>query len=67
MRSRPLKWFKNNPLLVVSIATLTSGYYENQFIYVMKLKLSTALVMMLSTVGDRLEPDEPSARAVRRV
>jgi hypothetical protein len=58
VRSRPLKWFRNNPLLVVSIATLTSGYYENQFIYVMKLKLSTALVMMLSTVGDRFEPDE---------
>ncbi len=58
VRSRPLRWFSANPLLVVSIATLTSGYYENQFIYVIKLKLSTALIMMLSTVGDRPEPDE---------
>lgn len=57
VRSRPLKWFRANPLLVVSIATLTSGYYENQFIYVIKLKLSTALIMMLSTVGDRPDPD----------
>lgn len=58
VRSRPLEWFRSNPLLVVSIATLTSGYYENQFVYIIKLKLSTALIMMLSTVGDKPEPDE---------
>jgi hypothetical protein len=58
VRSRSLKWFENNPLLVVSISTLTSGYYENQFIYILKLKLSTALIMMLSAVGDQAEPNE---------
>jgi Apea-like HEPN len=58
VRSRSLKWFTANPLLVVSMATLTGSYYENQFIYVIKLKLSTALIMMLSTVGDPQEPDE---------
>ncbi|MES2834926.1 MAG: hypothetical protein V4707_09500 [Pseudomonadota bacterium] len=49
--SRPLKWFAKNPLLVVAMSTTTSGYYENQFIYVLKLKIATALVMMLSVVG----------------
>jgi hypothetical protein len=58
VRSRSLKWFVNNPLLVVAISTLTSGYYENQFIYILKLKLSVALLMMLSVIGDVLEPDE---------
>ena len=56
--SRPLGWFENNPLMVVAMSTTTSGYYENQFIYVLKLKLSTALVMMLSVMGDQPDPDE---------
>jgi hypothetical protein len=58
VRSRPLKWFERNPLLVVAMSTTTSGYYENQFIYVLKLKLSTALILMLSVVGDQPDPSE---------
>lgn len=55
--TRSLKWFDSNPLLVVSISTLTSNYYENQFIYILKLKLSTALIMMLSALGDQEASD----------
>ena len=58
IRSRPLKWFKSNPLLVVALSTTTSGYYENQFIFMLKLRLSTALIMMLGVVGDQTDADE---------
>lgn len=58
IRSRPLQWFKRNPLLVVAISSTTSGYYENQFIFMLKLRLSTALIMMLGVVGDQSDVDE---------
>lgn len=50
IRSRSLHWFKRNQLLVVALSSTTSGYYENQFIFMLKLRFSTALIMMLDVV-----------------
>ena len=52
MRSRRLHWLANNPLLAVRVRSFSGTYYENQFIYMLKLRLSTALIMMLSTLED---------------
>lgn len=51
MRSRPLEWLINNPLLFVRARTFTGGYYENQFLLLIKLKISKSLILMLSVLG----------------
>jgi len=58
-RSRSLHWTVRNPLLAVRIRSFSGTYYENQFIYTLKLRLSTALIMMLSALENR--PDTDSA------
>jgi hypothetical protein len=58
VRSRPLKWLERNPLLAVKVRSFTGSYYENQFVYVLKLRMSTALIMMLSTMGKQYDRDE---------
>lgn len=54
-----LKWLTLNPLMVVRISSRTSGYYENQFIIALKLRLAKALVLMLAALdgSDRSDPD----------
>jgi hypothetical protein len=56
--SRGLEWFSRNPLLIVSLTSITDGIYNNQFIYVLKLKMSTALLLMLNAVGKQCPEDE---------
>ena len=58
IRSRPLHWIERNPLMAVRVRSLTGTYYENQFIYMLKLRMSTALVMMLSVMEDRTVSDK---------
>ncbi len=57
--SEVLAWLTKNPLLAVRMSSVTSGYYENQLIIVVKLRIATALVLMLATMGDtdRSNPD----------
>ena len=57
IRSRPLRWIEHNPLMAVRVRSFTGTYYENQFIYMLKLRMSTALVMMLSVMEDRKKSD----------
>lgn len=48
MQAGHLKWFTRNPLLVVKLTSVTGSYYENQFIYALKIRLINALLMMLA-------------------
>ncbi|TFW31765.1 hypothetical protein [Massilia horti] len=57
-RSRPLKWFTQNPLLAVRVSSYASGYYVNQRILLMKLRLSTTLIAMVAVMGRREVPSE---------
>jgi hypothetical protein len=57
-RSRRLKWYTNNPLLAVKISSYTSGYYENQRILILKLRMSTTLIAMMSVMGRQEEPSD---------
>ncbi len=54
-RSRNLKWYTQNPLLAVKVSSYASGYYENQRILVMKLRLSTTLIAMMAVMAKREE------------
>ena len=54
-RSRHLHWLERNPLMAIKLASHSGSYYENQFIYVLKLRLGTALILMLSTVGKQFD------------
>jgi hypothetical protein len=58
IRSRPLNWITSNALLVQRVRSFSGTYYENQFIYKLKLQMSTALIMMLAVMDTRSEADE---------
>ena len=49
-RSRPLRWFSGNQLLAVRIRSFSGSYYENQFVYILKLRLYSSMIMMLSAL-----------------
>ena len=57
VRSRSLKWITRNPLLAVRVRSFTGEYYENQFVYTLKLRLRTAMIMMLASLEEREESD----------
>ncbi|MEN6543664.1 hypothetical protein [Parvibaculum sp.] len=44
-----LRWFTRNPLLLVKVTAVTGAYYENQFVYMLKLRLINAMLMMLAS------------------
>lgn len=46
-----LKWLTYNPLLLVKISSHTGAYYENQFIYTLKIRLAAAQVVMLHALS----------------
>ncbi|MBD2691417.1 HEPN domain-containing protein [Anabaena catenula] len=54
-RSRSLRWLTNNPLLFVRVNIFKGGYYENQFLLIIKLKIAKSLILMLSVLGKTSE------------
>lgn len=50
MRSRSLHWFSRNQLFAIRIRSFSGSYYENQFAYILKLRLYSAMIMMLSAL-----------------
>ncbi|MEI9988479.1 MAG: hypothetical protein WDM86_00425 [Rhizomicrobium sp.] len=66
MQAGHLKWFTRNPLLLVKITSVTGAYYENQFVYALKLRLINAMLMMLASfnaVGAKTK-DLPTTRRI---
>jgi hypothetical protein len=45
-----LRWLTHNPLLVVKVRTFSYRYYENQAFIIIKLKIATTLIFMLSAL-----------------
>lgn len=52
-----VKWLTRNPLMVVRITSITGAYYENQRYYMLKLRLGTALLMLLSLLAKKPRSD----------
>jgi hypothetical protein len=52
-------WLTRNPLLALRINSLSTGYYQNQFIIITKLHAAKSLLLMLSVFygDDRSDPD----------
>lgn len=46
-----MQWFTRNPLMLVKLASHTGDYYENQFIYTLKIRIAAALAAMLYALG----------------
>lgn len=46
-RAGNMEWFTRNPLMMVRLASHTGAYFENQFIYTLKIRVSAALAAML--------------------
>jgi len=44
-------WLTRNPLMMVRIASHTGAYYENQFVYTLKIRIAAALAAMLYALG----------------
>ena len=59
-RTKVLKWLTHNPLLVVKVRTFAGEYYENQAFIVIKLKIATSAIFMLSA----LESSSLAAKSV---
>ena len=57
VRSRSLTWITRNPLLAIKVRSFTGEYYENQFVYMLKLRLRTAMIMMLASLERHEEAD----------
>ncbi|WP_067916475.1 MULTISPECIES: HEPN domain-containing protein [unclassified Sulfitobacter] len=50
-RAGSMDWFTRNPLMMVRLASHTGAYYENQFVYTLKIRVSSALAAMLYALG----------------
>lgn len=46
-----LRWLTSNPLMLVKLASHTGAYYENQFIYTLKIRISSAIAVMLHALS----------------
>lgn len=46
-----MSWFTRNPLMMVKISSITGAYYENQFVYTLKIRIAAALAAMLYALG----------------
>lgn len=47
-----LRWFTDNPLMMIKIASHTGGMFENQFVYILKIKISASLITMLTAIAN---------------
>ena len=55
-RAGNIEWMTRNPLMMVRVASHTGAYFENQFIYTLKIRISAALAAMLyALAADRGE------------
>lgn len=50
-KSRKLEWLARNPLMMISMVSHTGDYYENQFIYTLKIRIYAAFGAMLHAIG----------------
>ncbi|SEM24777.1 hypothetical protein SAMN05443999_1175 [Roseovarius azorensis] len=46
-RAGNMDWMTSNPLMMVRVASHTGAYFENQFIYTLKIRVSAAFAAML--------------------
>lgn len=46
-------WLTRNPLLLVKLASHTGDMYENQFVYTLKIRLATSMLLMLHAMQQR--------------
>ena len=51
-----LKWLTQNPLMMVSLASHTGEFFENQFIYTLKVRLAATLTVMLWALSENKTP-----------
>jgi hypothetical protein len=51
MRAGHMKWLTYNPIMLVRLASHTGDYYENQFIYTLKIRIAAAQVGMLHALS----------------
>lgn len=51
VRAGNMRWMTRNPLLLVRLSSHTGAYYENQFIYTLKIRVAAAMVVMLHALS----------------
>jgi hypothetical protein len=47
-----LRWFTNNPLMMIRLTSHTGGMFENQFIYTLKIRIASSLLTMLTAIAN---------------
>jgi hypothetical protein len=66
-RMKVLKWLTHNPLLGVKVRTFAGEHYENQAFIVIKLKIATSAIFMLSALESSLAARSVSWTSTRNV
>jgi hypothetical protein len=51
VRAGNMLWMTRNPLMLVRLSSHTGAYYENQFIYTLKIRVAAAMVVMLHALS----------------
>lgn len=62
-----LRWFTNNPLMMIKLTSHTGGMFENQFIYTLKIRMASSLVTMLTAIANDKGYDAAPLRSSSRV
>ncbi|TCP80848.1 hypothetical protein C8J31_11490 [Rhizobium sp. PP-CC-2G-626] len=51
VRAGNMEWITRNPLMLVRLASHTGSYYENQFIYTLKIRIASAMAVMIHALS----------------
>lgn len=62
IESRHLGWLVFNPLMFVKVRSFSNSYYENQFLLLVKLRISKAVILMMSVLGETLNDNGKTSK-----
>ena len=62
-----MKWLTSNPIMFVKIASHTGTYYENQFIYTLRIRIASAFMAMLHALASDRADGEPTQYSTARL
>ena len=62
-----MEWLTKNPVMVVKVASHTGAYYENQFVYTLRIRIAAAFTAMLHALASDRTGHEPDQYSTTRV
>lgn len=66
-RSRDAKWLEFNPLLVIAVRSVSGMYYENEFLFLGRVRAVTASLVMLAALQPRGQNNDATLFSSSRI